>query len=452
MAQASGWQTRAQRLLERHEDCVEKGYLLLPAALQSLAGGDVETAYELFSRAAETGARFGEMDLLTLGRLGRGRTLVHLGEAAAGVSLLDEAMVAATAGDVSPIVTGIVYCSAIEACQEMFDLGRAREWTAALSHWCTSQPGLLPYRGQCLVYRAEIMQLHGVWQDAFDEAQRACQYLSHPGSRPAVAAAFYQQGEVQRLRGEFAKAEESYRQASRLGREPEPGLALLRLAQGRVDAAAAAIRRAVDEAGDRLARSRLLGASVEIMLAAGDLQAARSAADELALLARDSGAAYLQAVAAHAAGEVLIALGDPRAALVSLRRAWAAWQEIEVPYEAARVRVLIGRCCRALGDEDTADMEFDAARWVFEELGARPALARLESLSGSPTVAGTGGLTAREIEVLRLVAAGKTNRAIAAELFLSEKTVARHVSNIFIKLDLSSRSAATAYAYEHDLL
>lgn len=322
----------------------------------------------------------------------------------------------------------------------------------ALSHWCASQPDLVPYRGQCLVHRAEIMQLRGAWLEAMDEVRRVCERLPQPAGQPWVGAAFYQQAELHRLRGEFAKAEEAYHQATKWGRDPQPGLAQLRLAQGRVSAAAAAIRRAVAEAHDRLSRCSLLAAHVEIMLAADDVQAARGAADELSAIAADLEAPLLSAVATHGMGAVRLGEGDARTAIGALRQAWAAWQDLEAPYEAARVRVLIGLACRELGDEDSAQFELDAARWAFRQLGAGPDLARVEALSRKVGSMGAGGLTAREIEVLRLVAAGKTNRAIATDLFLSEKTVARHLSNIFTKLGLSSRSAATAYAFEHDLV
>lgn len=452
MAQGGGWLGRAGRVLEGQPACVEHGYLLLPVALQSLGESDFRSASATFDKIAEIAERFLDPDLVTLARLGRGQALIGMAETERGVALLDEAMVAVTAGEVSPIVVGIVYCSVIEACQGIFDLRRAQEWTAALSRWCESQPDLVPYRGQCLLYRAELMQLHGAWQDAADEARRAHEQLARPPAEPAVGAAIYQQAELHRLRGEFAKAEEAYRQASQHGRRPEPGLAQLRLAQGQIDAAAAAIRRALDEAHDRATRPRLLDASVEIALAAGDIAAATAASAELSEIADTSAAPLLRAMAARAEGAVHLAQGDARGALGALRRAWATWQDLDAPYEAARVRVLIGLACRELADNDTAEMELDAARQVFRQLGARPDLARADALAGKAATRAAGGLTAREVEVLRLVAAGKTNRAIATSLFISEKTVARHVSNIFTKLGLSSRSAATAYAYQHDLL
>jgi DNA-binding CsgD family transcriptional regulator len=453
LERGSGWMARVRRLLDEHgHDCAEEGYLLFAVGMAAIFGGDVQTAYATFSEAGEIGDRFGEPDLVALARHGQGRALIRMGRSAEGMALLDEVMVTIMTGEVSAIVVGDVYCSVIQACQEAFDLRRAQAWTAALSHWCASQPDLVPYRGQCLLHRAEIMQLHGAWEDAIEEVQRASDRLAQRPGRSAAGAAFYQRAELHRLCGEFAEAEDCYRQASRCGREPQPGLALLRLAQGQVEAAQAAIRRVVDEAQGLVTRSRLLPAHVEIMLAAGDADAALAAAEELSAIADDLDAPLLRARATHALGAVLIARGDARAGLAALRGAWNAWQELEAPHEAAHARALIGLACRELGDEDGAEMELDAARWAFQELGAAPDVARMDALSRKGVAEAVGGLTAREVQVLRLVAEGKTNRSIAEDLVLSEKTVARHVSNIFSKLGVSSRSAATAYAYEHALV
>jgi ATP/maltotriose-dependent transcriptional regulator MalT len=252
------------------------------------------------------------------------------------------------------------------------------------------------------------------------------------------------------LRGDHARAEDAYRRASRNGYLPEPGLALMRLAQGRSEAAAAAITRALDEARDRPLRSRLLPAYVEIMLASGEVEPAQSAVDELARLAAEHDVPYLRACATMAQGAILLAREQHREALSALREACAAWQELAAPYEVARTRELLAKACHALGDPEHSGLELDAAAWAYRQLGAAPDLARVSTPPARTEL--PGGLTSREVEVLRLIAAGKTNRAIADELVLSEKTVARHVSNIFTKLRVPSRAAATAYAYEHALV
>jgi len=451
LAQGSGWLARSRRLLE-HEppDCPEQGYLLIPAAMEQLQAGDHAAAQVTAARSAGIGRRAGEADLVALAQFLQGAAAVTGGDVPGGLAMLDEAMVAAVAGELTPPVTGTIYCGVIEVCQQVAELRRAREWTAALSAWCDSQPGLVTFTGQCLVHQAEILRLGGAWPEAVEAARRAAERLAEASDDLAIGAASYQQAEAHRVLGQLQAAEEAYQLASRWGREPQPGLALLRLAQGRTEAAAAAVRRVLGETGDRLERARLLPAAVEILLATGDLGAAREAAAELAGIADGYRTLALLATADHARGAVLLADGDAAGAVAALRGAWRAWRELEAPYEAARARLLIGLACRELGDEDAAAMELDGARTVLAGLGAGPDLDRLDRLAGAASA--TGGLTERELEVLRLVAAGETNHAIASRLHLADKTVHRHVSNIYAKLGVSSRAGATAYAYQHHLV
>ena len=451
-ARGTGWLARAQRLVEREErDCVERGYLLMPLAFQRDAAGDLDGALAATGAATAVAERFGDRDLFALAVHQEGEFLIGAGRVTDGLGLLDEAMVAVTTGELSPIVSGIVYCAVILACQAAYEPRRAQEWTVALTRWCEGQPDMVAFTGRCRVHRAEIMQLRGAWSDALDEARSAAKRAAAANHHRARAEAWYVQGDVHRLRGEFRAAEEAYREASGHGREPQPGLALLRLAQGRVDAAAAGIRRAVGEASGSK-RMRLLPAYAEIMVAAGEDESARSACAELAELASGRELGTLSAIVAQTRGAVELSRGDAAAALAELRRAARLWEDIEAPYEVARVRALTGAGCRALGDEDAAALEFDAARRAFAELGATPDLARLDALAGGDAAGNAAGMTDRELQVLRLVAAGRTNRAIADELVLSERTVDRHVSNIFAKLGVSSRAAATAFAYEHHLV
>ena len=433
---------------------MERGYLLVPVALQSFDEGDAATAYATFGQAAEIGDRFGDPDLVALrpARPGPGADPARARSPRAWRCSTRPWSPSRPARCLrsSP---GSSTARVIEACQEIFDLRRAQEWTAALSRWCASQPDLVPYRGQCLVHRAEIMQLHGAWPDAMDEAQRACERLSEPPGQPAVGAAFYQQAELHRLRGEFAEGRGGLPPGQPVGTAAaaRPGAAAAGPGSGRRRGGGDPPRRGRG-AGPRRRGPRLLAAYVEIMLAAGDVAAARAAADELSRSPPSSTRRSCAPSPPTRPGPSCSPRATPAAALAALRRAWTAWQELEAPYEAARVRVLIGLACRA------------ARRRGHRGDGARRGALGLPSSSAPrPTSPGwrrsrgggaqaAGGLTAREVEVLRLVAPGKTNRAIAAELFISEKTVARHVSNIFTKLGLSSRAAATAYAYEHDLV
>lgn len=446
-ARANGWFSRAQRLLDRAPgDCVERGYLLVWGVLEQLEAGDWETARSVAQQVARIGERFGDRDLVAFALIEQGRALLRQGRVRQGLALLDEGMLPVVAGELaSPLFTGLLYCSVIDGCQEVYELRRAAEWTEALAAWCARQPELVNFTGLCLVHRAEIFQQRGDWGGALAEARRAERRL---GREPAaLGAARYRQAEVHRLCGNFAAAESAYAAASVVGWQPQPGLALLRMAQGRLDSAVAAIRRVLDEVSDGLERARLLPACVEIMVAAGEVACSRAACGELEEIAEPLGCAVLSATAAHARGIVALA-DDPRAALVALRRACQVWQRVDLPYELARSRVVIGLACRALGDEDSAALELGAARATFSRLGAVPDLGRVDACLARSD----GPLTRRESEVLRLVADGRSNREIATELVLSERTVERHVSNILAKLGVPSRAAATAYAHRRHLV
>lgn len=450
---ASGWFGRARRLLEHHGgNCVEQGYLLIPQAEQQLVAADCQAAFATSAEAASIGEGFEDPDLTACARHLQGRALIQQGRVEQGLALLDEAMVSVIADELSPLMTGLIYCSVIESCQQVYALGRARQWTSALAEWCAQQPQLVSYTGACLVRRAEIMLFHGAWPDAIEEVQRVCAGSPSGIEQAPPAAAFYQEGEVHRLRGEFEEAEESYRRASRRGFEPQPGLALLRLVQGHPDSAAATLRRTLATTTDSLQRTRLLPAHIEVMLAVGDLREARIACQELDEIADAYEVPVLYALAAHARGSVALAESDPSAALGPLRHAYDVWRRVEAPYQVARARELMGLACRALGDDEGAELELDAAKDEFRRLGALPDLARpAESIKGRPPEP-AHRLTRRELQVLRLIAAGKTNKVIAAELSLSQRTIDRHVSNLFGKLEVESRSAATSYAHTHKLV
>ena len=449
-AKASGWLSRSGRLLDDQPDCVEKGYLLLPVGYRAFHTGDTETARATMARAAAVGERFADKDLATLGLQGQGRALIRQGEITKGLALLDEAMVAVMAGDVSPLNAGGVYCSVLDACGEIFDLQRAQEWTSALEKWCASQPDLVPYRGHCLVRRAELLQLHGEWPDALEWAERANEWLSSPAAKALRGEAIYQMGEVHRLRGKFAEADDAYQQASQCCFTSGPGLAQLRLAQGQVEAARIAIEQLLVMVQAPGPRARVLDAYVEIALAENNLAAARAGAEELSQIATRQGIPFLHALSGRALGAVLLAENNARAAVGELRQSWTIWLQLEAPYEAARTQVLIALACRRLGEEENARHELTAARQQFQTLGAEADVSRVDLLLDRGNSAGP--LTTRELEVLKLVASGITNRAIAGKLHISEKTVARHLSNIFTKLDLTTRTAATAYAYAHNLI
>lgn len=451
---ARGWIERAGRLLDRWGgDRVERGYQLVPRVLvdDRERDGDLDGALADATSITEIGERFADPDLVAFGLYAQGRARIRQGRITHGLALLDEAMVAVLADELaSPLLTGLIYCLGIALCEELFEVRRTREWTSALGRWCELQPQMVNFTGTCLVHRAGSLQLHGAWPGALDEARRACGRFA-PGE-PAIGAARYREGEIHRLRGEFGAAEEAFRDASARGWQPQPGLALLWLVTGRTENAVAAIRRVLAETTDRLGRAGMLPAAVEIMLGTGALAAARAAADELGGIAADHGSTALRAMAAYSCGAVELADGGAPPALVPLRSACRLWQEIDAPYEVARARTLIGRACRDLGDEDSASWEFGAARDGFARLGAAPDVARLDALIAAAPGRGACGLSPRELQVLALVAAGRSNRAIAGELVLSERTVDRHVSNILTKLGVRSRTAAAAFAYSHHLL
>jgi ATP/maltotriose-dependent transcriptional regulator MalT len=449
-AVGGGWVGRAQRLLSGlPDDLVERGYLLVHEFYRCLGQQDFAAALRIAKAIADTGRRFADADLLAHGLVAQGRLLMYSGRVPEGLALLDEAMVGVAAAEVSPVFSGLVYCTMIEGCQEVSDFARASAWTTALTRWCEAQPDLVPFTGQCAVHRGQILRLRGAFQQALAEFELAGRRYAEAGSPAAAGLALAERGDVLRIRGAYADAEESYDLASGHGNEPQPGLALLWLARGRTPAAVAAVRRLLAETGDPVHRSRLLPAAVEILLAGGHLDEARSAGDELTRIAEDFGCAAVHAMAAYGSAQVALAAGDLEIALPAAKRARQLWTTLEAPYETARARLLVGRAFRELGDEDSATAEFGTALRAFTELGATPYRHEAEKLLRRDT---RGGLTTREIEVLRLVAAGNSNGEIARLLVLSDKTVARHLSNIFTKIDVPSRTAAAAYAHEHDLL
>ena len=440
-AHADGWMARANRSLTDADDGAHHGYPLY-LQIAGLMDRDVEFATSEARRMQEIGRRFGDETLCALGVFFEGRALIKQARVAEGLALLDESMVAALSDRLKPFWTGAIYCGLLDACHELADLQRATEWTSATAKWCSPLPVASLYPGICRVHRVELMHTRGEWARAEDEALATCREMADIDVF-VVADGYYEIGEIRRRRRDLAGAEEAYTRAHDLGRDPQPGMALLRLAQGKSDAASASIATTLQAAGaNRLGRAPLLAAQVEIALAAGDVATARAAADELTATAETFGSAGLKASAHRCEGAVALAEQQAVAALGQLRLAFSAWQELDAPYDAARTRLLLADAYAALDDPDAAERERAAAKACFERLGVR----------GDEASTPETPLSAREVEVLRLVAAGKTNRDIATALFLSEKTVARHVSNIFTKLDVSSRTAATAYAFSSGLV
>jgi len=450
VAVGGGWIAKAQRLLEgQPEDIAERGFLLIHQFYGQLALGNIPAALELTGQVVAAGRRFGNDDLLAQGLMSRGRVLIILGRVREGLTLLDEAMVGLSTDEVSPIIAGLVYCSLIEACQELSDYARAASWTRALDRWCSDQPGLVPYTGQCSLHKGQLLRLTGAYDDALAEFSTAQRRYELWGTPAPAGLALMERGDVLRIRGELGDAEVAYKQSADLGHDPQPGLSLAWLARGRTTAAVSAVRRLLAEVQAPVHRSRLLPAAVEVLLAAGQLEEAQRVSAELTGIASAFGGVALGAMAAYARASIDIAAGEAAEAVREAREACRLWGEIACSYEVARSRVILARALREFGDEDSATGELDAARAAFAELGAAPALEEVDRLRRRSA---PGGLTERELEVLKLVAQGHGNPEIARVLYLSQKTVARHLSNIFVKLNVSSRTAAAAYAHEHHLL
>jgi len=442
VAAGSGWLARAARLVaEDGTDSIARAYLMVADAFEEMAAGNTDRSLQLLDRAVADGRRLHDPDLVALALHQQGLVLLEAGSSEQGLARLDEAMVELATGRLSPMVTGIVYCGALAGCWSAYELDRAQRWTAAMSDWCKVQPDLGNFTGECKVRRAELKQLRGEWADA--QADLAGVDGADVDVWAAGMAA-YLRGNLDRLQGRFEAAEESFAEAARLGCDPQPGLALLRLARGSVQAAAAMVRRCLAEGQEDGKRVEVLVAAVEILLAAGEAETAGGAVEQLVELAKRSRTPVVHALSAQASAALQLASGRPDAALSPARDALRQWVKIRAPHQEARTRLLIADACRALGDHESADRALAAARDLLVSLGAETDLARLP---------GPGGLLSpRELEVLSLVATGATNRAIAAKLVLSERTVDRHVSNIFAKLDVSSRAAATAYAFEHQIV
>jgi DNA-binding CsgD family transcriptional regulator len=446
-ARANGWVAQVRRLTQQDHD-----WFLITDAYSLIGAAEYEAAAQLLARAAQDASHRRQVDLVAFATTIWGRALIKSGRLKEGLSRLDEAMLPVIDGDASPRARTMMYCAAIATCHEVREFARAREWTLALGVWLESLSGLRgAYFGNCRIYRSYLMRLRGSWREAVNEVAVVCDDLSGGYGELVASHAFYQLGEMHRLLGN-PEAEEAYRRAAQYGAPTQPGLALLRLAQDDIDTALVGIRRALAETKGQLERLDLLAACVTIALAARDLDVARSAVTEMALIAEVYDTAAVQAELVGARGAVALAEGDAATALPLLRSAAQSWREMDAPYAVATLSVLIGMGCRSMGDEEAAQLEFGSARDTFARLGARPDLRRVETLLKPPQPVGSHGLSAREIEVLRLIAAGKTNHAIATELFLSERTVHRHVTNIFDKLGVRSRTAAASYGIQHHIV
>jgi ATP/maltotriose-dependent transcriptional regulator MalT len=445
----AAWLGRSAELLADQPECPEQGYLLYLTEVEAALDGPdpVAVVAAAARRVRDLGHRHADPNLVALGLLGEGRSLLRQGDIRAGMALLDESMVLVLGGEVLPDWAGNVYCHLMSACHELADLRRARFWVEATARWLATLPAAVLFTGICRVHRSQVLQATGAWPESEREAARVCADLIDIAGA-AAAEGHYQLGELARLRGHLPAAEQSFQQAHQLGRDPQPGLALVRAAQGRPDAAAASLRTALlVEAANPLARARLRVAQAEIALLTGDLTTADDAVEELTAVAESHASPGFAAAARHWRGALLLARRRPNEAMPCLHEACAAWRALQAPYDCARARVALAEAYRQLGDVDGAELELSAAAGVFERLGAVPDAAAVALLRGS--VLQPGGLTDRELEVLTLLAAGRSNREIAGALVISGKTVARHLSNIFTKLEVGTRTAAAAWAHQH---
>ncbi|MBB4930599.1 DNA-binding NarL/FixJ family response regulator [Lipingzhangella halophila] len=446
---SSGWLQRAHRQLADEPVGVEHGYLACSQTEQALGQGQVEQAAQHARWAVELGQRFADPNLTALGMSWQGLCCLARNDVDGGVLLLDEVMTSVGAGELDPHFTGWVYCFVIGMCMSVADLQRAGQWAQAAWRWASSLPEATPYHGLCRVRQVEVMSLRGELDAAEDQAHRACAEMMEFEPRLA-GEAYYVTGEVLRRKGKLDAAEAAFAEARELGHDPQPGLARIRLEQGRVDEAASSLRAALAVPGrPPFQQMTLLAARLEVALVTEELYTARTMCEQMAAVADEVPSDALAAAAATAHGRLRLAEGDAEAALAQLRPAAASWRALELACEVAETRSLIGLATRALGDREGAEQELRAAHRQLERLGATADATRIAAMLGDRDA--LRGLTERECEVLSLVASGRTNREIAAELVVSKHTVARHLSNIFTKLGVSSRTAAATFAIEHDL-
>ncbi len=396
----AGWFNRAERLLAEEGDCAEQGHLALMNGMQAAAVGDNELALEAAKIVLEIGTRFGDRDLQAFGLLLEGKTKVAMGEVKEGLALLDEATVAAVSGELDPYSSGIIYCVAIGSTTQLADYQRAGEWTEASQRWCERQ-SISGFPGVCRVHRAEIIRLRGSWAEAESEARRALSELQ--GFNLEFAGhGFNEIGEIRLRMGDLEEARDAFRQAHELGHDPQPGLSLLMLAEGKAQGALAALKRSLDAGSyDRLGRCRLLSPMVSIALAAGDIETARAAAAEAQEIADEYDSPVLQACGHLARGELELEDGDAEAALKSFRSGWQIWRTADLPYEAARARMMMGVALQVLGDVDGAQLELAAARSAFEKLGAVLDLRRTLDLLGEDVAAGLPKAAAPGVKVTK---------------------------------------------------